>query len=373
MAPADGGPGRGLHALRQLQPGQRGAGAAGEPLFANPRNAAAGGLRQLDPALTRKRRLRMFAFAVETIEGRLNARTHWEVLDLLATWGFQVEPNRKRFDTLEEVQSAIESYEALIPKLAFQADGVVVKVDRLPLHGELGVVGGREPRWAIARKFAPEVAETGCSTSRSTWAAPGRSTPTRAGAGADQRRHGEQRDAAQRGADRHKDIRIGDRVEVIRAGEVIPQIVRPIIEPGRRARRPGFRMPDRCPACGTPVEHPRARRCATAPTSPAPAGCWRASSTSPRARRWTSAGWATSGCASSWTRSSSRTWPTCTITADQLVELDRFATQSADQLVAAIAASKERPLSCLLFGLGIRHVGKTVARCWPGGSAPWRR
>jgi DNA ligase (NAD+) len=83
---------------------------AGEPLFANPRNAAAGGLRQLDPNLTRRRRLRMFAFAVEPIEGRLAARTHWELLDLLAAWGFQVESHRERFTALADVQAAIASY-----------------------------------------------------------------------------------------------------------------------------------------------------------------------------------------------------------------------------------------------------------------------
>ena len=276
---------------------------AGEPLFANPRNAAAGALRQLDPSITRRRRLRMFAYAIEIIDGRINVRTQSDILDLLATWGFQVEPHRKRFNTLNEVQSAIESYETLIPNLDFQADGVVVKVDRLALHGELGVVGGREPRWAIARKFAPEVAETelldiavnvgrtgalnpyailqpvqitGVTVSRATL-------------------HNEDLIAT-------KDIRIGDRVEVIRAGEVIPQIVRPIIQPDAERGEP-WRMPDRCPACKIPRPGPRARRCATAPTSPAPLECWRAWCTSPRAVRWTSGGWATSGCGSCWTRS----------------------------------------------------------------------
>jgi DNA ligase (NAD+) len=132
----------------------------GEPLFANPRNAAAGGLRQLDPALTRKRRLRLFAFAVDPIEGTLPARTHSEVLDLLDAWGFQVEPHRERFETLDGVQQKVAAFEQLLPHLPFQADGIVIKVDPLRLHAELGVVGGREPRWAIARKFAPEIAVT---------------------------------------------------------------------------------------------------------------------------------------------------------------------------------------------------------------------
>ncbi|MGE5232301.1 MAG: NAD-dependent DNA ligase LigA, partial [Deltaproteobacteria bacterium] len=132
----------------------------GEPLFANPRNAAAGGLRQLDPGLTRKRRLRMFAFHIEPVEGTLGVKTHWETLDLLERWGFQVEPHRRRHPDLAEVERRIAELEGVLDSLPFQSDGVVVKVDLLALHEELGVVGGREPRWAIARKFAPEVGIT---------------------------------------------------------------------------------------------------------------------------------------------------------------------------------------------------------------------
>ena len=230
----------------------------GEEPFANPRNSTAGGLRQLDPALTRRRRLRMFVFAVEAIEGRLSARTHSEELDLLAQWGFQVEPNRKRFSTLAEVQAEIESYEGLIPKLPFQADGVVVKVDSLQAAYRAG--RDRRPGAALGLK-SPGGSRTG-------W--PGRSAPQ------DSRQRGPHRGAQPlrrarpvrvsgvtvTSATLHneeliatKDIREGDRVEIIRAGEVIPQIVRPIIEPGVE-RGPEFRMPDKCPRCGTPVERP---------------------------------------------------------------------------------------------------------------------
>ena len=152
----------------------------GEPLFANPRNAAAGGLRQLDPALTRKRRLRMFVFAVEPIEGTLAGHDPLGGARPAGRRGAsRSSRNRERFDSLEEVQAEDRvASSTLLPHLPFQADGVVVKVDRLRLHGELGVIGGREPRWAIARKFAPEVAETRAATaSRSTWAAPARSIP----------------------------------------------------------------------------------------------------------------------------------------------------------------------------------------------------
>jgi hypothetical protein len=230
----------------------------GEPLFANPRNAAAGGLRQLDPSITRKRRLRMFAFAVEAIEGSLKARTHWELLDRLQDWGFQVEPNKERFDSLAQVQERVTAMEELIPKLPFQADGVVVKVDRLSLHTELGVIGGREPRWAIARKFAPEVAVTrllkieinvGRTGALNPWASlePVQISGVTVSSAT---LHNEDLIA-------EKDVREGDLVEIIRAGEVIPQVLRPVlggVDPETRSRP--WHMPDKCPRCGTPVERP---------------------------------------------------------------------------------------------------------------------
>jgi DNA ligase (NAD+) len=335
---------------------------AGEPLFANPRNAAAGGLRQLDPALTRKRRLRMFAFAAEPVEGRLSAGTHWELLELLETWGFPVEEHRGRLETLEEVQAKIGSYEELIPTLPFQADGVVIKVNRLGLHAELGTIGGREPRWAIARKFAPEVAVTrlndilinvGRTGALNPWAAlePVVITGVTVSSAT---LHNEDLIA-------QKDIRIGDWIEVIRAGEVIPQVVRPLVE-----RRTGdertFTMPDRCPACGTAVERPADEVMRYCPNVSCPGrvleGIVHYASRDAmdirglgyeRVRQLLDA------------KLIENVADLYDLTTDQLVELDRFATQSAKQLVAAIAASKTRPLSSLLFGLGIRHVGKTVA------------
>jgi DNA ligase (NAD+) len=335
----------------------------GEPLFANPRNAAAGGLRQLDADITRRRRLRMFAFAVEPVEGRLGARTHAELLDLLAGWGFQVESHRQRFDTLAQVQDAITSYEELIPHLPFQADGIVIKVDRLDLHGELGVVGGREPRWAIARKFAPEVAVTrveeirinvGRTGALNPWAvlAPVVISGVTVSAAT---LHNEELIA-------QKDIRVGDMVEIIRAGEVIPQVVRPLPDKRTGAERE-FRMPDRCPACGTPVERPADEAMRYCPNASCPGrvleGIFHYASRDAmdvrglgyeRVRQLLDVGLI---------RNVADLYD---LTVEQLVELDRFGEQSAGQLVAAIAASKERPLSSLLFGLGIRHVGKTVAQ-----------
>ncbi len=132
----------------------------GEEPFANPRNAAAGGLRQLDPATTRARRLRAFAFQVVPIDGTMAATTHHAMLATLERWGFQVEPHHARVTDLAAAIARIGELEALLPSLPFGADGVVVKVDRRDLQEELGTISDREPRWAIARKFAPEVAIT---------------------------------------------------------------------------------------------------------------------------------------------------------------------------------------------------------------------
>jgi DNA ligase (NAD+) len=335
----------------------------GEPLFANPRNAAAGGLRQLDADITRRRRLRMFVFAVEPVEGRLKAKTHAELLDLLEGWGFQVEPHRNRFDTLEQVQNAITSYEELISHLPFQADGIVIKVDRLDLHGELGVVGGREPRWAVARKFAPEVAVTRVEEIRINVGRTGALNPwavlepvvisgvTVSAATL----HNEELIA-------QKDIRVGDLVEIIRAGEVIPQVVRPLPDRRTGAERE-FRMPDRCPACGTPVERPADEAMRYCPNASCPGrvleGIVHYASRDAMDVRGLGYERVRQLLDQGLIRNVGDLYD---LTVEQLVELERFGEQSAGQLVAAIAASKERPLSSLLFGLGIRHVGKTVAQ-----------
>ena len=335
----------------------------GEPLFANPRNAAAGGLRQLDPAVTRRRRLRFYAFSIEPVEGRLEARTHWDVLESLTNWGFPVEPNRRRFGSLGEVQAAVPEFEALLGRLSFQADGMVVKVDPLALHAELGVVGGRDPRWAIARKFAPEVAVTQLRRIRINVGRTGALNP-----------YAELEPVEVSGvivsaATLHnedlisqKDIREGDWVEVIRAGEVIPQIVAPL-----PARRTGaervFVMPDQCPACGTVVERPEGEAMRFCPNASCAGrvleGIVHFASRGAmdirglgyeRVRQLLGAGLIRDVA------------DLYRLRVEDLVELDRFAQQSAEQLVAAIAASRAQPLSLLLFGMGIRHVGKTIAQ-----------
>ncbi len=336
--------------------------ASGDPPFANPRNAAAGGLRQLDPAETRRRRLRMFAFSIEVIEGNLTLGTQHDVLAQLAQWGFQVEPHHQLFDDLAAVQARIPELEALLKTLPFQADGVVVKVNRRDLQDELGVVGGREPRWAVARKFAPEVAITrlldirinvGRTGALNPWA---ELEPVEVSGVTVSK-------ATLHNADliEQKDIRIGDWVEVIRAGEVIPQLIGPL-----RDRRDGseraFVMPQSCPACGTPAERPADEVMSYCPNAACPGrvfeGIVHFASRSAMDIR---------GLGPERVRQLLDTGLISDVSdlyhlkAEDLVLLPRFATQSARQLVQGIAASRSKPLSALLFGIGIRHVGATVA------------
>jgi DNA ligase (NAD+) len=304
----------------------------------------------------------MFAFAVESLSGRLPVSTHWDMLDLLAAWGFPVEPHRMRFDTLAEVQAKIPDYEDLIRQLPFQADGVVVKVDRLALHEELGNIGNREPRWAIARKFAPEVAVTRLKDIQINVGRTGALNPyavlepVEVGGVTVSRAtlHNEEQIT-------QKDIRIGDWVEVIRAGEVIPQVVGPLTDRRTGAERK-FVMPARCPACGTPVERPADEAMRYCPNASCPGrvleGVVHFAARDAVDIRGLGYERVRQLLDAKLIRNVADLYQ---LSADQLVGLERFADLSADQLVAAIAASKRAPLSSVLFGLGIRHVGKTVA------------
>ena len=337
--------------------------AAGEAPLANPRNAAAGALRQLDPAETRKRRLRFFAFHAEPIEGDLQPGTQDGLVAALASWGLPVAPDHLRHATLDEVQAAMPSYESRLRALPFLADGVVVKVDRRALHAELGIVGDRMPRWAIARKFAPEVAVTRLRAIHLNVGRTGALNP-----------YAELEPVELGGvmvssATLHnedqiseKDLRVGDWVEVVRAGEVIPQIL------GARAdRRTGteqaFVMPDACPACGTPVERPAdevMRYCPNAACAGrvleglihfASRGAMDIRGLgSERVRQLRDAGLVRDVA------------DLYRLDEAALLALDGFGKTSARALIDAIAASKSQPLSLVLFGIGIRHVGETVAR-----------
>jgi DNA ligase (NAD+) len=337
--------------------------ARGEPPFANPRNAAAGSLRQLDPKITRSRGLRIFCFHVEAPGQKLPFKTQHELLRTLKSWGLPVEPHFRRVPDLASAHRVIAEMEPLLETLDYEADGVVVKVDDLALHSELGVVGGREPRWAIARKFAPEVAVTRLLDIKINVGRTGALNPYAVlepvevtGVTVSQATlHNFDLIAA-------KDIRIGDWVEVTRAGEVIPQVLGPVRERRTGEERP-FVPPTRCPECGSPVERPQDEVMVYCPNVSCPGRVFESivhfASGDAMDIRGLGAQRVKQLLESGLIRDVADLYQ---LRAEDLQKLEGFAEKSAKQLVEAIAASKTRPLSTLLFALGIRHVGSTVAK-----------
>ncbi|HWC72900.1 MAG TPA: NAD-dependent DNA ligase LigA [Gemmatimonadales bacterium] len=335
---------------------------AGEPPYANPRNAAAGALRQLDSKKTRARGLRVFTFQVEAPGARLGIDSQQELLETLKEWGLPVEPHHTRVPNLAAAHKEIHKLETLLPTLDYGADGVAVKVDKRSLYAELGTIGNREPRWAIARKFAPEVQVTKLLDIRINVGRTGALNPyavlepVEVGGVtvSNATLHNADLIAA-------KDIRVGDEVEVTRAGEVIPQILGPA--PGRPRGEKPFRMPEKCPSCGSQVEHPHDEVMTYCPNISCPSrileGIVHFASRSAmdirglgyeRVRALLDA------------KLIDNVADLYDLTPMNLLTLEGFAEKSAQQLVDAIEASKRQPLSSLLFALGIRHVGQQGAR-----------
>ena len=339
----------------------------GEPVFANPRNSAAGALRQLDPAITARRPLRFFAYSVALPDdGAPPVSTQWALLDLLASWGFPVAPRRERCATIESVHAWARHVEHQVrAELDFAIDGGVVKVNSLALQQELGVIGGREPRWAIARKFAPDIAETrliriGVNVGRTGSLNPyAELEPVELGGTT-------VRMATLHNFDliRDKDLRVGDIVQVKRAGDVIPQVIGPIPEKRKDAPAPPepYAPPNVCPVCGHAVLRDEQEVAIYCPNLECAGrrleGLVHFASRSAmdirglsyaRIEQLVNAGMVSDAA------------DLYGLTAEQLQTLERFAEKSAEGLVAAIDASRAQPLSRLLFALGIRHVGSGAA------------
>jgi DNA ligase (NAD+) len=228
--------------------------AGGQRIYVNPRNAASGSLRQIDPAITATRPLRFFAYAWGQLSGPF-AATQWEALAALKSWGFKATPQSMRVEGAAGLAKAYKRMEALRPKLAFDIDGVVYKVDRLDWQGRLGFVS-RSPRWALARKFPAEQARTvlegiDLQVGRTGAVTPvARLAPVTVGGVVVEK-------ATLHNADEivRKDIRIGDTVIVQRAGDVIPQILGPVLDE-RPASAAPFDFPQHCPC---PLATPLAR------------------------------------------------------------------------------------------------------------------
>ena len=337
-------------------------------LFANPRNAAAGAVRQLDPSVTASRPLEIGVYQLGWIDGA-SPTTHWETLEWLRSMGFPTTPETIRLANIEEAVVACAEWMPRRDTLPFDMDGLVVKIDEIDLQERLGTVG-REPRWAIAFKFPPAEATTTLLDIKVSVGRTGSLTPyavlapVRVG-GAEIGR------ATLHNADdiRRKDIRVGDRVVVRRAGDVIPQVVGPVRvggasrKGGRRRGRP-WKMPNRCPVSNDPVVQPEGEVKAYCPNPLCPAVVQRtiehfvsrmAMDIDGLGERLVTALLATGlieDAGDIYRLHEKR---------DALLSLDRMGEKRVSNLLAAIEASKSRPLAAILFGLGMRHVGGEVA------------
>jgi DNA ligase (NAD+) len=333
----------------------------GQAPFANPRNAAAGSVRQLDPNVTASRPLDIFVYALGWVEGGDRPATHWDALQWLKSLGFKVNPLVARVRTLEEVQKTYDRWVEGRQRWPYDADGMVVKVDSFRLQDELGSAG-REPRWAIAYKFP---AVQGTTKLKSIEVNVGRTGSLNPYAVLEPVRVGGvviSQAALHNEEDIHrKDIRIGDTVIVQRAGEVIPEIVGPVPSL-RTGEERVFHMPATCPVCGSEVIKPEGEamhRCTNA-ACPAQAleGIKHFASRGAMDIEGLGEKLCTSLFAAGLVKDAGDLY---SLTLSDLVQVERMGEKSASKVLAAIEASKKRPLASVIFALGIPHVGAEYA------------
>ena len=336
--------------------------AAGARPLVNPRNAAAGSLRQKDPAMTAKRRLSFWSYQLGEVVGGPTFASHMETLDLLRSLGLPVNPEVRTLDTIDAVAEYCAFRQEHRHELPYEIDGVVVKVDDLAQREALGFTS-RAPRWAIAYKFPPEERTTLLHDIQVSVGRTGRATPFAVlepvfvgGSTVSMATlHNEDQVAV-------KDVRPGDTVIVRKAGDVIPEVVGPVLSMRPEGTEP-WRFPENCPACGNPFVRPEGEadtRC-VAPDCPAQ-------------RDQKVAYWASRGAmdieglgeqmvekltAAGLVHDPADLY---SLTVDQLVELERVGETSAGNLVAEIEKSKQQPLPRLLTALGVRHLGPAASQ-----------
>jgi DNA ligase (NAD+) len=335
--------------------------AAGEPTFANPRNSAAGSIRQLDPALAAERPLSIWCYGLGATRG-LDPATHSDEIVWLRERGFKINPDTAHHEGIESVVKRCRWWEERREELDYEIDGVVVKIDERALWRELGVVG-REPRWAIAWKFAPTTATTKLldvvwNVGRTGHLVPfAMLEPVHVGGVtvSTATLHNEE-DLAR------KDVRVGDEVVVMRAGDVIPQVVAPMTQRRRRGAR-RVKPPRRCPACGTPTVKPEDAVFSICPNRK---GC--PGQSFQHVKHFVSRG--AMDIDGLGEKQALRFLQEGLIedvadiyelTEERLVELEGFKETSAGNLVAAIDASRSRPFKRVLYALGLPGVGYVTA------------
>ncbi|MFX3625095.1 MAG: NAD-dependent DNA ligase LigA [Ectobacillus sp.] len=335
--------------------------ANGEILFANPRNAAAGSLRQLDPKIAAQRNLSFFVYGLADLEGQ-TIPSHSEALDFLDKLGFKVNPHRRVCETIEQVIEYVLEWQEKRPGLDYEIDGIVIKVDNVAIQERLGTTA-KSPRWAIAYKFPAEEVVTKLIDIELNVGRTGVVTPTAVlepvrVAGTIVRR------ASLHNEDliREKDIHIGDYVVVKKAGDIIPEVVNVLTE-RRTGEEREFHMPSHCPECESELvrlEGEVALRCIN-PMCPAQIreGLIHFASRDAMNIEGLGERVVTQLFNENLIHTVADLY---NLAKEQLLKLERFGEKSASNLIEAIAASKENSLEKLLFGLGIRHVGAKAAR-----------
>jgi DNA ligase (NAD+) len=333
----------------------------GLPLFANPRNAAAGSVRQLDSSITARRPLDIFVYALGWAEGKAVPDTHWEIMQYLKSLGFKINPDIALCHTIDEVEGYHRTWVENRENLPYEADGMVAKVNAIALQGELGTVA-HEPRWAIAYKFpaiqgTTRLVNIGINVGRTGSLNPyAILEPVRVGGVVISQAalHNEE--------DIHrKDIRIGDTVIVQRAGEVIPEIVSPVVS-RRTGEEKVFLMPSRCPVCGSEVIKPEGEAMHRCTNAACP------SQALERIKHFVTRGaMDIDGVGEKLCQALLQAGlikdaaDLYYLTKEQLLGLERMAEKSVSNVLDSIERSKDRPLSRVIFALGILHVGEQYA------------
>lgn len=334
----------------------------GEALFANPRNSAAGSVRQLDSSITAGRRLECFCYAVGALSGEAPFGTQTELLQALSTWGFRVNPHVRTLVGIEAVWEYIQEWDSRRYELPYDMDGVVVKVDSLRAQRTLGFTS-HDPRWAIAYKFAAQEVATRVNDIIVNVGRTGALTPVAmlepvfvGGVTVGK--------ATLHNIDevRRKDVRIGDTVMIRRAGEVIPEVVSVIVD-AEHAGRPEWNMPDRCPVCGSEAQRVEGEAVTRCLGIACPAQLKR------RIEHFASRG------AMDIDRLGDKLIARLVdagkladpadvffLTKQDFVEIERMADKSAQNVVDSIEAARTRTLERLITGLGIPQVGAAAAR-----------
>jgi DNA ligase (NAD+) len=347
-----------LKAFRELNAGRE---RRGESLFANPRNAAAGSLRQLDSSITAQRPLDIFCHGIGQFTGAAIG-SQWELLDSLQGWGLKVNPNRRLCGNINQVFDYYRQMDELREKLPYEIDGVVIKVNSFPLQETLGTIA-RSPRWALAFKFKPKQVTTQVLDITVNVGRTGALTPTavlkpvRVGGVTVSSATLHNQDEIDR-----KDVRIGDTVVVQRAGDVIPEVVKVMAEK-RTGREKRFRIPDRCPVCGSEVDRPEGESVARCTGIACPAKLKETIIHFASRDAMNIEGLGAKIIEQLVDRGLIKDYADLyKLTPDQMLTLERMGPKLASNILTAVQNSKKTTLERLIYALGILHVGEHIAK-----------